>query len=105
MKKEPITIELDIRVLPKEKAEATKVGAARSDPNNDPLLPEPKGRFQLSLNPFTMLNQMCGAKMRCKIYCAVISLLCCILLIYFMPFISSVISIVVTAASTAIAKK
>lgn len=104
MKKKPITIELDIRVLPKEKAEATKVGAARSDPNNDPLLPEPKGRFQLSLNPFTMLNQMCGAAMRCKIYCAVCTLLCIVLMIYFMPFISSVISILVTMASAA-AKK
>ena len=97
-KKTPITIELDIRVLPKTKAETNPVGAARSEPNTDPVLPEPKGRFQLSLNPFSMLNQMCGAKMRCKIYCVVICLLCIVLGIYFMPFIASVISILATMA-------
>ena len=55
-KKKPITIELDLRVVPVEFALMNKVGAARAEPNVEPHLPAPVGRFQLSLNPFSMLN-------------------------------------------------
>ena len=55
-KKKPIYLKLDIRVVPKTFAESNKVGAARGDPNIEPFLPEPEGRFKLSLNPFAMLN-------------------------------------------------
>ena len=55
-KKKPIEIKLDLRVVPKTFAESNKVGAARGDPNVEPTLPEPEGRFKLSLNPFAMLN-------------------------------------------------
>ena len=55
-KKKPIYLKLDIRVVPKTFAETNKVGAARGDPNVEPFLPEPEGRFKLSLNPFAMLN-------------------------------------------------
>ena len=55
-KKQPVTLKLDIRVVPKSFAETNKVGAARGDPNVEPFLPEPEGRFKLSLNPFAMLN-------------------------------------------------
>jgi len=55
-KKKPITIQMDIRVVPRAKAEANPVGKARADPNVEPMCPPPKGRFELSLNPFKMLN-------------------------------------------------
>ena len=55
-KKKPIKIFLDLRVVPRAYAEMNKVGAARGDPNVEPNLPPPVGRFKLSLNPITMLN-------------------------------------------------
>ena len=55
-KKKPITLKLDVRVVPKSFAEFNQVGSARGEPNVEPELPEPPGRFKLSLNPFAMLN-------------------------------------------------
>ena len=55
-KKKPIKIALDLRCVPAEYALANKVGAARGDPNIEPNLPPPIGRFELSLNPIKMLN-------------------------------------------------
>lgn len=37
------------------RAKANPVGKGRSEPNASPFCPEPKGRLQLSLNPFTMI--------------------------------------------------
>ena len=51
-----ILIYFDLRVVPKEFSEDNKVGNAREEPNQEPFLPPPTGRFKLSLNPFTMLN-------------------------------------------------
>ena len=55
-KKKPIKIYCDLRVVPGPYAETNKVGAARADPNIEPNLPPPVGRFELSLNPIKMLN-------------------------------------------------
>ena len=55
-KKKPILIYCDLRVVPRAFAEMNKVGAARGDPNVEPTLPDPVGRFKLSLNPISMLN-------------------------------------------------
>ena len=90
-KKKPIELKLDIRVVPKGFAETNKVGAARGDPNVEPTLPEPEGRFKLSLNPFAMLNQMCAPSMRRKIYCIVGCLLCVIACFYLLSPITAII--------------
>ena len=50
-----IKIRLDLRIMPKEVADKSKVGEARDDPNREPFLPPPAGRIKFSLNPFTML--------------------------------------------------
>jgi len=55
-KKKPITIFLDLRVVPTSYASMNKVGGAREEPNVEPTLPPPTGRFKLSLNPIAMLN-------------------------------------------------
>lgn len=44
-KKKPIDIYLDLRVVPVAYAEMNKVGPARSEPNVEPKLPPPEGRF------------------------------------------------------------
>ena len=51
-----IEIYLDIRVVTKEYADENQVARGRDSPNENPFLPEPKGRIKLSLNPFTMFN-------------------------------------------------
>ena len=92
-KKKPILIYCDLRIVPKEFAEMNKVGSARSDPNVEPNLPPPLGRFKLSLNPFAMLNQMCGAAMRCKIWTCVCCVLCLVLCYFVFPLLASFVTI------------
>lgn len=55
-------IQLD--VYPKEQAESHIVGDGRNDPNHSPYLPPPVGRIQMTLNPWTMLNQLIGPEVR-----------------------------------------
>jgi len=40
----------------------------RDNPNNDPYLPPPVGRMQLSLNPFTMMKELCGPEIMFKVF-------------------------------------
>jgi len=44
-KKKPIKLYCDLRVVPGEYAKTNTVGAARSEPNIEPKLPAPIGRF------------------------------------------------------------
>ena len=41
--------------MPTNVAEKNKQGDGRSEPNNDPVMPEPVGRLEFTLNPFKML--------------------------------------------------
>jgi hypothetical protein len=45
---------MSIEMMPKWKADVSKVGEGRNDPNMNPYLPPPQGRFEWSLNPFKM---------------------------------------------------
>ena len=38
------------------RADANKVGDARSEPNHSPFLPNPTGRLEFSMNPIKMLS-------------------------------------------------
>ena len=88
-KKEPIKIFLDLRCVPEEYAQVNQVGAARSDPNVEPTLPPPVGRIKFSLNPFAMLNQMCGAALRRKIWCCICCIICLVVAYYVFPLLAS----------------
>ena len=92
-KNDPITILLDLRVVPIDYAAMNKVGSAREEPNVEPNLPPPEGRFKLSLNPIAMLNQMCGAALRRKIWCCICCILCLIVVYYVFPLIASFVTI------------
>ena len=76
-----------LEILPMWKAELNKVGKGRKDPNVAPYLPPPVGRFQWSLNPFTLLNQCVGPRFRKKLYWGVCMLCCIIYLIFLIPYI------------------
>jgi hypothetical protein len=45
---------LSLEMLPHWKAQILKVGKGRDEPNINPHLPPPLGRFEWSLNPFKM---------------------------------------------------
>ena len=92
-KKKPIDIFLDLRIVPREFADMNQVGAARADPNVEPYLPPPVGRFKLSLNPFAMLNQLCGAALRRKIWCCICCIFCTLVIYYVFPLIASFVTI------------
>ena len=69
-------------ILPKRFALSNKVGKGRSEPNINPYLPPPVGRFQFTLNPFKLINQLVGPKFRRKCYTYCICCLIIILLIF-----------------------
>jgi hypothetical protein len=66
------------------RAEANKVGDARSEPNHSPTLPPPEGRIKLTANPFEMALQMVGPAQRKMIIkwflCGICLFLCAMLL-------------------------
>lgn len=64
--KTPAKILVSVDCLTEEEAKKSPVGIGRSDPNQDPFLPSPQGRFQWSLNPFSLLNQLVGPAFRNK---------------------------------------
>jgi hypothetical protein len=74
---------LSLEMLPKWKAQICKVGLGRDDPNINPRLPPPFGRFEWTMNPFKLLNQCVGPTYRRKIYCAC----CCLLIILYVIFV------------------
>ena len=74
-------------ILPMWKAELTKVGLGRKDPNVNPYLPPPVGRFQWSLNPFKLPNQCVGPRFRKKLYCGISFCCLVIYLIFLIPYI------------------
>ncbi|OMJ83746.1 hypothetical protein SteCoe_15288 [Stentor coeruleus] len=71
-------IKISFELVPKRLVEACPVGEGREEPNVDPFLPGPTGRFQWSWNPCKLISQTCGPGFRLKICCA----LCCALCIY-----------------------
>jgi hypothetical protein len=46
---------LSIEIVTEEEAKIRPAGLGRGNPNQDPFLPEPIGRFQFSWNPFKLL--------------------------------------------------
>jgi hypothetical protein len=76
-----------LEILPKALADIEKVGKGRDEPNINPHLPPPVGRFEWTLNPFKFLNQLVGPKFRRKCYCICLCCLAIIYLVYALPTI------------------
>ena len=62
---------LSILILPEPKALLRPNGLGREDPNAHPYLPPPVGRMEMTVNPVTMLRQLCGPEIFCKFCCCV----------------------------------
>ena len=46
---------MSLEILPKWKAQVCVVGKGRDEPNVNPYLPPPVGRFQFTLNPISLM--------------------------------------------------
>ena len=82
-------VAMQIDVLPADQAEKNPLGKARQEPNHSPFLPQPEGRFELSLNPLKMFNQLVGPEIRRKIYLGLVCAICIVLLVAMAPMIVS----------------
>jgi len=72
-------VELSLELLPKEVADTKAAGFGRSEPNDNPKLPDPTGRLSLSLNPFTNIASLVGPQIARKICCYC----CCFFCVFF----------------------
>ncbi len=88
---------VSIQIIPEEMAKARPTGIGREDPNNNPYLPPPVGRMQLSLNPIDMLRQLMGPEIWRKFCCCC----CCLVSFVVMGILGSVLGPFVTIANAA----
>ena len=77
---------MSLEFMPIWKAEKSPVGKGRSDPNVNPYLPPPVGRFEWSFNPFKLLRQCVGPKVRRKLYMTICIICCAIYLVLLLPY-------------------
>ena len=86
-------IVVSIDCLTEKEALASVVGSGRSEPNHDPFLPEPKGRFDFSYDPFNHLEQYTGPITKTKIcMCCMIFLLFLIIILFIPVFVPALIA-------------
>lgn len=83
---------ISIEILPEDAAAALPAGLGRDAPNNYPVLPPPDGRIKMSINPFTMLNQILGPALCRKFSCCLICTAVVLLAVFGAPLVNSVIS-------------
>lgn len=57
-------VQISVCILPVHHAEKGPQGQGRAEPNSDPFCPPPEGRIKLSVNPFTMFQQLVGPAVR-----------------------------------------
>lgn len=80
---------ISFELVPLDRARACAVGEGRAAPNVDPFLPEPLGRFKWSLNPLTVISQLCGPEFKARVCCLVCCALCYLVLMFMSPMILS----------------
>jgi len=80
-------VQCSLELMPVSRANASRVGRGREDPNQNPWLPPPAGRFKWSLNPCTMLMQTVGPEYRAKIYCLFCAVYCVAICFFLAPVV------------------
>merc|ERR1712025_760191 len=73
--------------MPRKVAEARAAGFGRSTPNQNPYLPPPVGRFKLSLNPFTLCEDLLGPEACLKFNMYLWSCCCIVILVVWTQFL------------------
>lgn len=88
-------VNLSIEIVPKKQSEAMPVGFGRSQPNINPVLPEPNGRLSFSMNPFYVFNELLGPKLCNQLLCC----LCCVLIFVIVYLTSPFLNLFLTLSS------
>jgi hypothetical protein len=78
---------MSFELVPIAQALRNPVGEGRSEPNVDPHLPEPTGRFKWTWNPVKLAARMIGPELKFKILCAMCLLCCCMLIVLLFPLV------------------
>ena len=78
-------VRMSVEVLPWGQALAIVNGEGRSEPNVEPRLPKPLGRFEFTINPFKLFNQMVGPRIRKRVYACCCGLICCLIIFMSIP--------------------
>jgi len=78
-------LQVSIEIMTAEEGSKYPAGLGRGDPNMNPYLPAPEGRFIWSLNPFSLLRQILGDKLCCKIVLILLTLASTAILVFFGP--------------------
>ena len=80
---------LSIDCLTMKEAKVSPAGIGRGDPNQDPHLEPPKGRFQWTLNPLKLFEQTVGPQFKRKAYLICCLVFCVLLMIIMLPLLLS----------------
>ena len=89
-------IKVSVDCLTNQEAIISPVGVGRGDPNHDPHLEAPKGRFKWSLNPLDILEQLVGPQFKKKAMMICCSIFCILIFILIFPiFFSEMLAITV----------
>jgi len=78
-------LQVSIEIMTAEEGAKVPAGLGRGDPNMNPYLPPPEGRFLWTLNPFSLLRQILGDRLCCKILMIFLGLGCSAIIIFFGP--------------------
>merc|ERR1740117_162239 len=81
-----------MEVLPMHVAQSRPAGFGRSEPNMNPFLPRPVGRFRFSWNPIYMLLECLGPKMCFRCACCLVCVGITLLMVFGGPFINLVLT-------------
>ena len=71
-----------ISIMPEDDCESRPAGHGRSEPNDNPKLPEPTGRPSVGFNPFAILNFLMTPEILCCICCCLCVFLILAVMLY-----------------------
>jgi len=77
---------ITVDCLTRAEADLLPAGVGRGNPNQNPFLPDPVGRWKFSWNPYTLLLSLVGPDQRRKITCCLICTCIIILIVLILPF-------------------
>jgi hypothetical protein len=81
-------VAVGVYIVPKSEYESQAVGSGRGEPNQDPYLPPPTGRFSFSLDPMKILAELCPMWLRICLCCCCCCCCCVLFLILAMTQLS-----------------
>jgi len=76
-------VQMSLELVPSELVKSCPVGTGRSEPNQNPKLPSPTGRIELSLNPLKNLAQLLGPKVSQQLCAFCCCMVCAAFGVYF----------------------